>query len=95
MIVERGASAPLFKGENMIAMLDRHSYIDVDKIDCISGDYRSEKESEWVTTVLIGGFSLEYKGQMGREIMNAYEWKFKTSTYDFITGSSTYKRAIK
>ena len=77
----------------MIARIAENSYVDIDAISAITGDYTNKNSDKWETTVLIGSTYGTFKGTAGKNIMDAYEWKWKHSIVDMIPGDN-YKKQL-
>ena len=85
----------LFHGEKiMIAKYNENSYIDVDSITFIAGDYEGEPH-RWITKLVVGGVEVRIYGKDGKNIMDAFVWKWNNSTYNMIPSHSDYKKVIK
>lgn len=78
----------------MIVKLSPTQYLDISHIVYIEGKYTSENPDDWETIVSFGPASAGFKGMVGKEIMNAFEWKARGHTIDMTTGSPTYKKTI-
>jgi hypothetical protein len=79
---------------SMIAKYNENSYIDVDSITFIRGEYEGEP-SRWFTTLVVGGVEIRIYGKDGKNIMDSFIWKWNNATYNMIPSSSDYKQVIK
>ena len=78
----------------MIAKYGENSYVDVDSITFISGDYDGG-DYRWVTTIVVDGVEERIFGKIGRNIMDSFLWKRQSSVHDMIPSSPGYKKTIK
>jgi hypothetical protein len=79
----------------MIGKFAQDSYIDVDAIQFITGDYNSKLHTQWTTNLIVHGVSLSIEGQPGKNIMDAFEWRWKHSITDMVPDSPTYRKTTK
>jgi len=79
----------------MIAKYAENSYIDIDSVSYIAGDYSSNNEHTWITNVVVNGVPFTIEGPIGKNVMTAYEWKWRNSIIDMIPSSKTYKKNLK
>jgi hypothetical protein len=78
----------------MIAKYSANSYIDVDSITFIRGEYEGDP-SRWCTTFVVGGVEIRVYGEDGKNIMDSFLWKWNNATYNMISSHSDYKQLIK
>jgi hypothetical protein len=79
----------------MIAKYDMNSYVDIDSITRITGYYDSKRPVDWRTKFSINGESIVVAGQEGRNIMDAYLWKWRNTIYDMQPGNHTYRKQLE
>jgi len=79
----------------MIIKYHDDSYMDVDAIQVIVGNYESKDKTKWTTLIGISGGSLTIEGEVGKNVMDAYKWKNRTSIYDMRPSSKDYRQQIK
>jgi hypothetical protein len=89
------SESPNFRGGYMLAKFDENSYIDIDVVSFVNGDYSKTDEKKWSTEIVVGGQGFSIAGRPGRNIMDSFLWKHRNSIYDMISGSETYKKTIK
>lgn len=70
-----------------------NSYLDVEAIQFITGEYSSKKEDSWKTNLVIGGVPFTIEGHPGKNIMDAYEWQYKHAITEMIPGEK-YKKKL-
>ena len=78
----------------MIARYSKDSYIDIDSITFIRGDYLGD-HFRWSTTIVVDGVEVRIYGKEGKNIMDAFQWKWNNSIYNMVPLSSDYKQVIK
>lgn len=71
------------------------SYLDVESIQFITGNYESPKQEKWNTNIVIGGVPIQIQGQPGKNIMDAYIWQWKHSIVDMIPGKMQKQKLFK
>ena len=78
----------------MIAKYNENSYIDIDSITFITGNYEGEPH-RWTTTLVVGGVEIRIYGKEGKNVLDAFLWKRNSSTHDMIPNQPDYKKPIK
>ena len=78
----------------MIARYGEGRYIDVDLISAIEGEYTNKNPKKWWTKLVCNGLVGVIDGPDGKNIMDAFEWKWKHAITDMIPGNPTYKKKL-
>jgi hypothetical protein len=78
----------------LIARYGENRYIDVDLISAIEGGYADNNPLKWWTKLVCNGVAGVINGPDGKNIMDAFEWKYKHAIHDMIVGSPTYKQKL-
>jgi len=79
----------------MIAKIGENSYVDVDSISAITGNYGHKDSTKWTTIVVMGSSYGTFNGQEGKNLMDAYLWARKTAIHDMRPESENYRKVIK
>ena len=80
----------------MIAKIENNSYIDIDTVSFVKGDYTAEDniKNSWKTEVISNSCYIVLYGQEGKNVSDAFHQKHRSCIYDYVPGSETYRKAI-
>ena len=69
------------------------SYLDVESIEFIEGEYLSKTVEKWKTNLVVKGVPITIEGQPGKNIMDAYIWQWRHAIIDMVPGEK-YKKNL-
>ena len=79
----------------MVIKFGKDSYVDIDLVSSIIGRYDSPDPEKWNTAYICDGIGCEIRGPIGKNILEAFIWKYRTSIYDMMPESENYRKQIK